>query len=177
MKTTKNAVAISNVHVDNYSPGTGRCSVGWNDSTGSQYHFWTNVDNCGREYTAQRDEVLYKNPPTGTKSDDPVYHHARKLTMTGSRNAQMLAAAMEAVNNGAMFQQMILDEEQRRKEQKTEARDAKREYRIKEAGPELLAALQRLMTATEKVPRADRVDTVIGKARREASVLIAKVQS
>lgn len=102
---------------------------------GVAYHFWLNAAGL-----APSDELLYKNPPNGTKMDDPEYFATLTLNQSGATGRviipEMLSAAKALMPaHRAMLAMEVLHQE-------AVSDDNKRRDAIERAAPAMLAALK-----------------------------------
>ncbi len=124
-----------------------RVALNWRTSE-ARYHVWVKLDTLEPtgDYVGRRG-ICYKNSLVGIR--EPGYFETRKLSLDSKPNAEAFKRAQQIARNNKLVE-VLLAHEAAEHERKVEAeRDAARLHRIKEAGPDLLAALQQLLAAVD----------------------------
>lgn len=129
----------TNVHVDGLSAFHNRAAASWN-LDGARYHVWFDLETK----QVEAGYVLYKNPPLDVSSRDPGFFNTRKLDADSPSNAKVIERVFAEIEERGLIAAAI--EENKREEYRRgkEMEALALEQRIKESGPELLAALERV---------------------------------
>lgn len=128
----------------------------------SRYHFWTN-----RTLTNHK-PILYRNPAPGVP-----HFRTRKGRINSGLGARIVAELLAIVERDGLLEKERAAITAAAEVKARERAEYERIERAKEAGPELLAALQRLVALE---PFRDDDDRELIEARNAARTAIAKAE-
>jgi hypothetical protein len=138
--------------------GLNTIAIGCEDEAGNRFHFWLN--------TATRNinnDIIYRNPPLTLRRGDPGYFETSKRDATAKANRPLVAAMLDRADG--LIAAFVEKERAIEAEQAKLRAEVEREKRIRDAGPELLAALELYFAADPRFHKA--ASDAIAKARGE----------
>lgn len=175
---------IAEKTIDGYDNAT----IDWNDADGNRYHAWFVRDRAKHNTIVNPFEFecatgcsfpsVYKNPPAGIKPGMPGYFRTRFLNVAQPKNQTIINAILETVDWPAARQKRIDEVQANRRKAAQERGEQEAATRLREAGPDLLAAARSVMAhrycITDSAGRdetnasiahaLDRLSAAIGKA-------------
>jgi len=130
-----------------------------------------------RHWHCSQDETVYKNPVLGVKHRGPSWFDTRHLNIKAKPNAVAYSEARRIAVDNRMFsgadEKLRVEAELKQKEHL----EAVRIHKIKEAGPELYAALQQVIAVIENVAKDHPDELWLGSEYRQAKEAIAKAEA
>ncbi len=134
---------ITDVHVSNYTKfaGHGRAAIGWN-ADGARFHVWVDIH---KDEKLKLTSDIYKNPPLYVDRKDAGHFDTSKLNANIAKNAAIIKQAFDVVKRDGLIGKEIAVEQEKENARLAEIAEDTRIHRIKEAGPDLLEALQGLL--------------------------------
>lgn len=142
---------ITNIEVEPHTLSSDGllAALSWEDADGYRYHYW-----CGRDLGVREDTILYKNPGRGWDKDHPRYFEwTRHLNPEAKANAAMIREAQQFAWNRDLFEKAVAERRAATEETRRQQEEAARIHQIKEAGTELLDALELLANEAANVER------------------------
>lgn len=132
---------VTKVDVSVYSNECKRFSLQW-EKDGARYHVWLdekhNVEIVLKRRGLDRGAVLYKNPPLHIKHGQEGYFGTRRLD--AAKHATLIIAITNYAEAAGLFTAAIEREQSKENKRLAEIAAENAAERVKEAGPQLLAA-------------------------------------
>lgn len=144
---------ITKIEVGNVNLHGDKVSVSW-ETPEARFHVWAHpksgqIQNGlgivkgrpgDRETVGERGPVLYKNPLVAYK--EPGYFDTRSLDATKPANAKTIEYVLGVVRERGLIDKALAAHAEKERQAQAEQAEAARLERIKEAGPQLFAAVQ-----------------------------------
>ena len=148
---------VENVSI--YGPGDSRdapaiaLALQW-EVGNDRYHVWTNDKLKPSELPTRR--VIYKNPHPKLDSRDQRYFSTRKLRLDVPKNMVMFETARAVAQQCGLVEEFFRAGEENDAARLEEYKAAAALQRVKDAAPELLAALKDVL-------KGERLDTLLAR--------------
>ncbi len=125
----------TNIRIHGLSYANRLAELGW-EKDGARFHVWIKTD------TLTDTGILYKNPPNDIEFRGPEYFDTRHLDPTAKANAATVEFAKQYARDHDLVNKARADLQAEKNREAADLAEAARIATIKEAGPDLLAALQ-----------------------------------
>lgn len=139
---------------------------------GARYHVWFDTE------TFKVDPTLYHNPPEGLKYGEEGYFRTRKHRIDSVFGKGMVEALFETMNREGLIGKARREQQEEDRKASEQNMAAGAAQRVKEAAPDLLAALRELRDAFTEWDESGHVIDVarLLEARNAAARAIAKAE-